>query len=96
MFPDIDKVNNIAGKQEINFYLNEIDNTQVFKNNQLSNLLLKYYITDSDGFLTYQPQNPVNKPLINGMVISLSLEITDENNNLFENDLGINILFHIR
>ena len=95
MFPEIDKVNCIVGKQEINFYLNELDNTQIFENNQLSNLLLKYYITNCDGYLSYQPTNPVYKPLKNGIITSLSLKITDENNNLFEKDLGIDIQLHI-
>ena len=109
MLPDIDKVNRIDSKQEINFYLNELDSAQIFENNQLcgaciapavpvvSNLSLKCFITDFDGYLLYQPTNPVYKPFKNGMPItSLSLKITDENNNLFQNDLGINILLHIR
>ena len=89
-------MNKIGGKNEINFYLSEIDNTQNLIDNHLSDLLLKYYITDWGGFLQYQPKNPEYKPLKNGLINSLSIKILDENNQLFKNDLGINILFHIR
>ena len=94
--PTVTKVNKIGGKNEINFYLSEIDNTQNLIDNHPSDLLLKYYITDWGGFLRYQPKNPEYKPLKNGLINSLSIKILDENNQLFKNDLGINILFHIR
>ena len=94
--PIVEKVNKIGNKNEINFYLSQIDNTKNFIDNQSSDLLLKYYITDWGGFLKYQPKNPVYKPLKNGLINSISLQILDQNNQLFENDLGINLLFHIR
>ena len=94
--PFVKKVSKIEDKREINFYLSQIDNTQNFVDNQPSDLLLKYYITEWGGFLKYQPKNPEYKPLKNGLINSISLQILDQDNQLFKNELGINILFHIR
>ena len=95
--PIVTKVNKIGGKNEINFYLSQIDNTQNFIDNYPSDLLLKYYITDwGKIFKNINLRNPEYKPLKNGLINSLSIKILDENNQLFKNDLGINILFHIR
>ena len=45
--------------------LDELDNTNNLENGRLSNVLLRYYVIDSEEFTTYEPAMPQYKKLKN-------------------------------
>ena len=52
------KTNNLAGITEMVISLDELDNTDNLENKRLSNVLLRYYVTDSKEFMNFQPVTP--------------------------------------
>ena len=64
------------------FNLNELDNSGNLKDGRLSNALFTYYVFSSKDFMLFEPQTPQYKKLKNGQIVSLTLRITDPNNNI--------------
>ena len=90
----LSKTNMLANILELNFDLNELDNTNNLRNGNLSNTLLTYNISDySDDFNHIEPRNLRYKKLKTGLFQNLILTITDQNNNLVS--LPINLVLHI-
>ena len=94
--PKIEKINRLSNITEMNFYLDEIDNTDILIDEQLSSLILRYFVNDYTGSTNYLPNNPNYKKLKRGTLDSLTLRVYDQKNKLITNSLGTNILFHIR
>ena len=62
--------------------LNELDNSDNLKDGRPSNELLTYHVTDDKDFTSFEPRTPQYKALKNDMITSLTLKITDQNNNI--------------
>ena len=56
---------------------------------------LRILRSGSEDFMHFKPQTPRYKRLKNGEIVSLTLRITDQNNNIITNEPGTTIL-HIR
>ena len=46
--------------------------------------------------MRFEPQTPQYKALKYGEIVSLTLKITDQNNNIISNGLGTTVMLHIR
>ena len=75
--------------------LNELDNSNNLKDGRPSNELLTYHVTDDKDLTNFEPQTPQYKKLKNDMTTSLTLKITDQNNNIITDGPQVTAVLHI-
>ena len=77
------------------FNLNELDNSGNLKDGRPSDALFTYYVSSSKDFTRFEPQTPQYKKLKKGEIVSLTLRITDHNNNIITDGPGTTVVLHI-
>ena len=89
------KKNKLKGitKMIIDFNENNSDN---LKDGRPSNKLLTYHATDDKDFMCFEPQTPQCRKLKNGEFTSLTLRITDQNNNIITDGPQVTVVLHIK
>ena len=92
----VTKTNKLKGITEITLNLNELNNSNNLKDGRPSNELLTYHVTDDKDFMRFEPQTPQYRKLKNGEFTSLTLRITDQNNNIITDGPQVTVLLHIR
>ena len=92
----VTKTNKLKGSTEITLNLNELNNSDNLKDTRPSNSLLTYYVTSNEDFTHFEPQNPQYKKLKSGEFTSLTLRITDQNNNVITDGLQVTVVLHVR
>ena len=90
------KKNKLKGITEITLNLNELNNSDNLKDGRPSNELLTYHMTDDKDFTRFEPQTPQYRKLKNGEFTSLTLRITDQNNNIITDGPQVTVVLHIR
>ena len=75
--------------------LNELNNSDNLKDGRPSNSLLTYYVTSNEDFTRFEPQNPQYKKLKSGEFTSLTLRITDQNNNVITDGPQVTVALHV-
>ena len=91
----VTKMNRLKGITEIILNLGELNNRDNLKDGRPSNELLTYYVTSNEAFMRFEPQNPQYKKLKNGEFTSLTLRITDQNNNVITDGPQVTVVLHI-
>ena len=92
----VTKMNKLKGITEITLNLNELNyNSNNLKDRRPSNKLLTYHVTDDKDLTHFKPQIPQYKKLKNGEFTSLTLRITDQNNNVITDGLQVTVVLHI-
>ena len=91
----VTKTNKLKGITEITLNLDELNNSNNLKDGRPSNSLLTYYVTSNENFTRFEPQTPQYKKLKNGEFTSLTLRITDQNNNVITDGLQVTVVLHI-
>ena len=76
------KKNKLKGITEMIINLDELNNSNNLEDRHPSNELLTYHVTDDKDFTCFEPHTPQYKKLKNGEFTSLTLRITDQNNNV--------------
>ena len=89
------KTNKLAKVIDMIFNLNELDNSGDLKDGRPSDALFTYYASSSKDFTHFEPQTPQYKKLKNGEIVSLTLRITDQKNNMITNGPGTTVVLHI-
>ena len=79
---DILRTNKLVNGIKISISLNELDNSNNLKDGQPSNILFTYYVTSSEHYTLLEPQSQQYKKLKNDTITSLTLAITDQNNDI--------------
>ena len=92
----VTKMNKLKGITEITLNLDELDNSDNLKDGRPSNELLTYHVTSNEDFTSFEPQNPQYKKLKNEEFTSLTLRITDQNNNVITDGPQVIVALHIR
>ena len=92
--PRVKKINKLSGITEMNLSLDELDNTENLKDGKPSNSLLNYHVTNSVNFTDFEPRTPQYKRLKSGRIVSLTLRITDQNDNIMTNRTSL--VLHVR
>ena len=87
--------NKLKGITEITLNLNELNNSDNLKDGISNNELLTYHVTDDKDFTHFEPQTPQYKKLKNGEFASLTLRITDQNNNIITDGPQVTVVLHI-
>ena len=92
----VTKTNKLKGIREILLNLDELNNIDNLEDGRPSNSLLTYHVTSNEDFTSFKPQTPQYKKLKNEEFISLTLRMTDENNNIITDGLQVTVVLHIR
>ena len=90
------KMNKLAKVIDMIFNLNELDNSGNLEDGRPSDALFMYYVSSSKDFMHFEPQTPQYKKLKGGQIVSLTLRITDQNNNVITDGPGPTVVLHIR
>ena len=91
----VTKTNKLKGITEITLNLDELDNSDNLKDGRPSNSLLTCYMTDNKDFTHFEPQTPQYRKLKNGEFTSLTLRMTDRNNNIIADGPQVTVVLHI-
>ena len=89
------KKNKLQGITEMSLNLNELDNSDNLKDERPSNELLTYHVTDDKDITHFKPHTPQYKKLKNGEFTSLTLRITDQNNNVITDGPQVTVVLHL-
>ena len=92
----VTKTNKLKGIMEMIINLDELNNSVNLKDGRPSNTLFTYHVTDDKDFMHFEPQTPQYKKLKNGEFTSLTLRITDQNNNVITDGLQVTVVLHVR
>ena len=76
--------------------LNELDTSDNLEDCRPSNTLFTYCITGPEYSTRFEPRTPQYRTLKNGMITSLTLKITDQNNNIITGGPGTTVVLHIK
>ena len=91
----VTKTNKLKGITQITLNLDEFDNSNNLEDGRPSNSLLTYYVTSDEDFTHFEPQDPRYKKLKNEEFTSLTLRITDQNNNVITDGLQVTVVLHV-
>ena len=87
------KLENIMGMA---ITLEELDNSNNLEDGIPSNTLFMYYVTGAEYSTRFNLETPQYKKLKDGKTVSLTLRITDQNNNLITDEPGMTVVLHVR
>ena len=93
---DIQRTNKLVNGTKITISLNELDNSDNFEDGKPSNTLFTYFVTSPKYFTCFEPQSPQYKKLKNDTITSLTLAITDQNNDIITDGLETTVVLNIR
>ena len=89
------KMSKLAKVINMIFNLNELDNSGNLKDRRPSDALFTYYGSNSKDFTHFEPQTPQYKALKGNQIVSLTLRITDQNNNVITDGPGTTVVLHV-
>ena len=84
---DIQRTNKLVNGTKITISLNKLNNSDNHKDGKPSNTLFTYFVTSPEYFTRFKPQSPQYKKLKNDTIASLTLAITDQNNDIITDGL---------
>ena len=91
----VTKTNKLKGITEMIINLDELNNSVNLKDERPSSTLFTYHMTDDKDFTHFEPQTPQYKKLKNGEFTSLTLRITDQNNNIITDGPQVTVVLHV-
>ena len=89
------RTNKLKKIMKVAISLNKLDNSDNLEDGRPSNILCTYYVTSLKYYTCFEPRNPRYMKLKYGEIVSLTLKITDQNNNTITNGLGTTVVLHI-
>ena len=93
---DILRTNKFEGITKISISLNELDNSDNLEDRKPSNTLFTYHVTSSEHYTLFEPQSPQYKKLKKDTITSLTLAITDQNNDIITDGPEVTVVLHIQ
>ena len=93
---DVLRTNELEKISKMVISLNELDNSDNLEDGRPSNTLFTYYVTGPEHSTHFEPRTPQYKKLKSGMINSLELKITGQNNNVITNGPGTTVVLHIK
>ena len=93
---DIQRTNKLVNGTKITISLNKLDNSDNLEDGRPSNVLFTYHVISLEYFTLFEPQSPQYKKLKNDTITSLTLAITDQNNDIVTDGPEITVVLHIR
>ena len=93
---DIQRTNKLVNGTKITISLNELNNSDKLEDGRPSNTLFTYFVTSLEYFTHFEPQSQQYKNLKNDTVTSLTMVITDQNNDIITDGLEVTVVLHIQ
>ena len=93
---DILRTNKLVNGTKITISLNELNNSDNLEDGRPSNTLFTYFVTSPEYFMCFEPQSPQYKKLKNDTITSLTLAITDQNNDIITDGWEVTVVLHIQ
>ena len=93
---DIQRTNKLVNDTKITITLNEVNNSDNLEDGKPSKTLFTYFVTSPEYFTHFEPQSPQYKQLKNDRITSLTLAITDQNNDIITDGLETTVVLNIR
>ena len=93
---DILRTNKLVNGTKISISLNELNNSDNLEDGKPSNTLFTYHMTSSEHYMLFEPQFPQYKKLKNDTITSVTLAITDQNNDIITDGPEVTVVLHIR
>ena len=93
---DIKRTNKLVNGTKITISLNELNNSDNLEDEKPSNTLFTYFVTSPEYFMHFEPQSPQYKKLKNDTISSLTLAITDQNNDIITDGPEETVVLHIQ
>ena len=93
---DVLRTNKLKKIMKVPISLNKLNNSDNLEDGRPSNTLFTYYVTSLEYYTHFKPRNPRYMKLKYGEIVSLTLKITDQNNNIITNGSGTTVVLHIR
>ena len=93
---DVLRTNKLEKVTKLTISLNELDNSDNLEDGRPNNTLFTYYVTGPEYSTRFEPRTPQYKKLKSGMITSLTLKITDQNNNIIADGPGTTVVLHIQ
>ena len=90
------RTNKLVNGTKITISLNKLDNSDNLKDGRPSNTLFTYLVTSPEYFMHFEPLSPQYKKLKNDTITSLTLAITDQNNDIITDRQEVILVLHIR
>ena len=97
----LDSRNDILGTNKLEkvtkmvISLNELDNSDNLEDGRPSNVLFTYYVTSSERYMLFKSQTPRCKAPRYGKIVSLTLRITNQNNDTITDGPEVTVVLHI-
>ena len=92
---DIWRTNKLVNGTKITISLNKLNNSDNLEDGKPSNTLFTYFVTSPEYFKHFEPQSPQYKKLKNDTITSLTLVITDQNNDIITDGPEVTVVLHI-
>ena len=93
---DIQRTNKLVNGTKITISLNEVNNSYNLEDGKPSNILFTYFVTSPEYFTRFEPQFPQYKKRKNDTITSLTLAITDQNNDIITDGPEVTVVLHIQ
>ena len=93
---DVLKTTKLVNGTKITISLNELDNSDNLEDGKSSNTLFTYCVTGPEYSTHFEPQSSQYKKLKNDTITSVTLAITDQNNDIITDGPEVTVVLHIR
>ena len=93
---DVLRTSKLVNGTKIKISLNKLDNSDNLEDGHPSNTLFTYFVTSLEYFMHFEPQSPQYKKLRNDTITSLTLRITNQNNNIITDGPQVTVVLHIK
>ena len=93
---DVLRTSKLVNGTRITISLNKLDNSDNLEDGKSSNTLFTYFVTSPEYFMHFEPQSPQYKKLQNDTITSLTLAITDQNNDIITDGPEVTVVLHIQ
>ena len=93
---DIKRTKKLVNGTKITISLNELNNSDNLEDGKPSNTIFTYFVTSPEYFMRFKPQSSQYKKLKNDTITSLTLAITDQDNDIITDGPEVTVVLHIR
>ena len=93
---DIQRTNKLVNGTKITISLNKLNNSDNLEDGRPSNNLFTYFVTSLEYFMHFEPQSPQYQKFKNDTITSLTLAITDQNNDIITDGPEVTAVLHIQ
>ena len=93
---DVLRTNKLKKITKMVISLNKLNNSDNLEDGRPSNTLFTYYVASPEYYTHFEPCHPRYMKLKYGEIVSLTLKITDQNNNIITNGPGTIVVLHIQ